>query len=330
MSWHDLVGHDEIVENFRRTLQRDRLATSYLLTGPAGVGKCTFALGLAQSLLCQNTEPAKLKPCGKCDSCLQVEAGSHPDITIVARPEGKKDIPVELLIGDREHRGREGFCHDLSLKPFMGGRKIGIIDDADCLNQEGSNCLLKTLEEPPPRSVLFLIGTNPDAQLPTIRSRCQIIHFQPLAAEQLVELLISGDHVKERAMAERMASQSDGGMTSALDWADDELWQFRDQLVGQLSKPSLDRVRVSQAVQKFVDDAGKAHADRRQRAGRVMQIAEQYYRQRLRDLLRENAPADDAVQCAVASIDRCLAAHQHIDRNANMATLISCWVDDLG
>lgn len=330
MSWQGLVGHDENVEAFRRALQRGRLATSYLLTGPAGVGKFTFALGLAKSLLCQATDPAQLDPCGQCDACLQVQADSHPDISIVARPEGKKEIPVELLIGDREHRGRKGFCHELALKPFMGGRKIGIIDDADCLNQEGANCLLKTLEEPPPKSLLFLIGTNPDAQLPTIRSRCQIVRFQPLADEQIVELLLAGNQVNDREIAERVASQCEGGMTSALAWADDELWQFRDQLVGQLSQPALDRYGVGLSVQKFVEQAGKAHADRRQRARLVMHIVEDYYRQSLRDLLGEGSPSDDAVQSTVASIDRCLAAQQHIDRNANMASLVSCWAEDLG
>ena len=65
----------------------------------------------------------------------------------------------------------EGLCHDIALRPFMGGYKVALIDDADYLNAEGANCLLKTLEEPPPRSVLILIGTSPAKQLPTIRSR---------------------------------------------------------------------------------------------------------------------------------------------------------------
>ncbi len=72
---------------------------------------------------------------------------------------------------------REGLCHDIALKPFMGGRKVAIIDDADDLNEEGANCLLKTLEEPPPHSVLILIGTSAERQLPTIRSRARRFVF---------------------------------------------------------------------------------------------------------------------------------------------------------
>ena len=101
----------------------------------------------------------------------------------VARPPGKSFIPVDLFIGDREHRSQEGLCHRLSLRPASEKRRIAIIEDADFLNEEGANCLLKTLEEPPPGSVLILIGTSQQRQLPTIRSRCQVIRFRRLSDE---------------------------------------------------------------------------------------------------------------------------------------------------
>jgi len=104
---------------------------------------------------------------------------THPDFYIVEKPADKSSIPLALFVGDDDHRMREGLCHDIGLKPFMGGRKVAIIDDADHLNEEGANCLLKTLEEPPPCSVLILIGTSADKQLPTIRSRCQTIRLVP-------------------------------------------------------------------------------------------------------------------------------------------------------
>ena len=127
---------------------------------------------------------AALDPCETCPSCTMVLAGTHPDLDVVGKPADKAFLPLELFIGDREHRRQEGLCHNISLKPFMGGRKIAVIDDADFLNAEGANCLLKTLEEPPPQSVLILIGTSPAKQLPTIRSRCQLVRFRPLAAER--------------------------------------------------------------------------------------------------------------------------------------------------
>ena len=86
---------------------------------------------------------------------------------------------------------REGLCYDIALKPYSGRRKVAIIDDADYLNKEGANCLLKTLEEPPPKSLLILIGTSEQRQLPTIRSRCQIVRFQPLPEQDVAELLLA-------------------------------------------------------------------------------------------------------------------------------------------
>ena len=343
MSWQGLKGHDPIFEAFRLSISRGRLASSYLFVGPQGVGKRSFALRLAQSLLCREVPAGELAPCDRCESCQQVLAGTHPDIDTVSAPAGKKVIPVRLLIGDHEHRSRAGFCHNLAMKPFHGGRKIGIVDDADCLNQEGANCLLKTLEEPPPRSLLILIGTSPDRQLPTIRSRCQIVRFSPLSVAELTDLLLAHGQITDRSVAQRLAGLSDGGLRSALDLADEDLWQFRQQLRSQLSEPELDSVRMGLAVRAFVDQAEQSTAQRRLRITQVVRMAEDFYRERLKsavgmvstglstdDDIDPTASADETdVTAILAAIDRCLAALQHIDRNANLATLIECWADDL-
>src|SRR5437879_1948572 len=81
------------------------------------------------------------------------------------------------------------FCRQFSLKPARGRGKVAILDDADDLNEEAANCFLKTLEEPPPRSVLVLVGSSPERQLPTIVSRCQVVRFAPLPEEVVAELL---------------------------------------------------------------------------------------------------------------------------------------------
>ena len=176
-----LRGHDGVADQFRRALKRGRLASTFLFVGPAGIGKRAFALWLAQGLLCERVPEEKLAPCGACPSCQMVAAGSHPDVETISKPADKAFIPVELLIGDAEHRMRAGLCYNIALKAYSARWKVAIIDDADYLNKEGANCLLKTLEEPPPKSILILIGTSVQRQLPTIRSRCQIVRFQPLA-----------------------------------------------------------------------------------------------------------------------------------------------------
>jgi len=157
MAWQQILGHDRNVQRFGDSLKRNRMASTFLFVGPAGIGKRTFAIHLAQGLLCENNADDSIDPCDQCPSCQQVMAATHPDLIQVSRPAGKAFIPVELLIGDKEHRRQRGLCHDIGLKPFSGKRKVAIIDDADFLNVEGANSLLKTLEEPPANSILILI-----------------------------------------------------------------------------------------------------------------------------------------------------------------------------
>ena len=147
--WQGIHGHDEVIERFRQSLQQGRLASSYLFLGPEGVGKRTFAIRLAQALFCQRGKTGQLEPCGQCESCQLMLAGNHPDLDVIGLPEGKRWLPVDLFLGDRDHRNQVGLCHNVSLRPQMSPRRVAIIDDADNLTTESANCLLKTLEEPP-------------------------------------------------------------------------------------------------------------------------------------------------------------------------------------
>jgi len=315
MSWQGIYGHADVVEQFRRALARGRLARSLAMD-----------------------------PCGACPACVQVAADTHPDLQTVARPKDRAFIPLELLIGDKEHRGREGLCHDLALKPYMGGRKVAVIDDADHLNPEGANCLLKTLEEPPPRSVLILIGTSPAKQLPTIRSRCQLVRFRPLKPEVIAELLLARQIVAQPAEARRLAEYCEGSLQRAAELADPELWEFRSRLFCELAEPDLDSARFAKAVSAFVDEAGKQAAARRGRLRQVVHFAAEFYRhllhahsgapepkdaelRRLVEAALSRRPSDG--RRAAACLDRCLEAATQIDRNANQTTLIETWLDDL-
>jgi DNA polymerase-3 subunit delta' len=340
--WQGIVGHDDIVERFRRSLERGRLASTFLFVGPAGTGKRSFAVKLAQSLLCQASPAAALAPCGICDGCVQVGAGVHPDLLLISKPADKSFIPLSAFLGDEQRRMREGLCHDIALKPFMGGRKVALIDDADYLNEEGANALLKTLEEPPPRSVLILIGTSADKQLPTIRSRSQIVSFRPLAEDVVAELLISQGLIADPLEARRLSQFSDGSLERAVELADPELWQFRQELLSQLAKPRFDSVQLARRTIEFIEAAGKEAAARRNRARQVIRFAIDFFRQRLRvvsglpptgdaDLCRAaSSAADDFDPEQVAALaERSLEALIHVDRNAHQAALIECWFDDM-
>jgi len=342
--WHGIIGHDKVVEQFRRALRRGRLGSSFLFAGPAGIGKRSFAVKFAQALLCEKHPEEALDPCEHCPGCIQVIAGTHPDFQLVAKPDDKSFIPLELLIGDKEHRRREGLCHHIALKPRAGGRKIAVVDDADYLNAEGANALLKTLEEPPPRSVLILIGASPARQLPTIRSRCQLIRFQPLDAESLAQLLPAQGIAADAAEALRLARYGEGSIQRAGELADAELWKFRNAFNQRLAVERLDSVSLARLTAKFVEEAGKDAAPRRRRLHQVIGFAADFYHRLLR---AANGAAEtfDAeadrfigealkrqsldVEKTIARLERCLDADQQVDRNANQSTLIETWLDDL-
>lgn len=124
----------------------------------------------AKMLLCLNDT----KYCNNCKSCLEFDNNNQPDFLQI-RPDGNS-IKIEQI---RELQKR------IQEKPIISSRKVYIIDDADLMTQESQNCLLKTLEEPPAFSTIILIGSNENAFLPTIKSRCMILHFQKIEDEEM-------------------------------------------------------------------------------------------------------------------------------------------------
>jgi DNA polymerase-3 subunit delta' len=341
MPWQGIYGHDDIVDLLQRAERRGRLASAYLWVGPAGIGKRALALRWARALLCAN-RGSDGAGCGKCASCQQVEAGTHPDVDLVAKPADRSTIPVDLFIGDPEHRMREGLCHRVALKPFLGGRKIALIDDADFLNEEGANCLLKTLEEPPPGSILILLGSSADRQLPTIRSRCQVLRFRPLDPEIVARLLLERELASDAAEAQRLAAQSGGSLEQALLLADPELWAFRRRLYDRLTGARLESVELARETAAFVEAAGKEASPRRARFRQVMGFAVELYRQALRRQAAGATGSDAELERAVDALlrvpqidserlldclERCLEGLAYIDRNANQNTLVDAWVD---
>lgn len=148
-------------------LEAGRLGQALLLAGPRGVGKRSFAAKLAAVLLC---EAPSGKPCGSCRSCVQREAGSHPNLMRLQPAEDKRDIAIED-VRDLQQR--------LQLSSHYGQSKVAIIAPADALNANGVNALLKTIEEPPAGTHLVLVSERWRALPPTLRSRCQMLRFAP-------------------------------------------------------------------------------------------------------------------------------------------------------
>ena len=201
-----------------------RLPHGLLMTGPEGVGKSLFAHQFAQSLLCDGPQ-ATGAPCGECRGCQLVEAGTHPDLSIVSPDEGKKNISVDQI---------RGVGNYLGLKSQFGRSKVVIVAPADAMNVNASNSLLKTLEEPTEGSVLILASSRP-AQLPaTIRSRCQEVRFGE------VEKSVAFDWLRQNVTSDEnpatLLALANGAPLKAAEMADKGLVSLRKELFEGLEK----------------------------------------------------------------------------------------------
>ncbi len=214
-----LVGHDAAVAALRHALENDRLSHAYLLSGPEGCGKATFAIRIAQALNCE----AEARPCLDCRSCRRVTTGEVPDVERVI-PGGVCDENLHDHASDGSTTIRICQVRRLervaNLSPFSSARRIFIIDTADVMQAEGANALLRTLEEPPASSLLILLATDPEALLPTIRSRCQQLRLRPAATERVAAALVerTGMTVEE---ATDLAELAHGRFGLALGMHDD-------------------------------------------------------------------------------------------------------------
>ena len=324
--WSELIGQSSVRAGFQAAISQGRLGGSYLFIGPPGTGKHTVVQLLAKTLLCRFSDPQEMTPCGHCEACQQVVAGSHPDIVRVEKPKDKTVIPVASFIGDQDNRMREGFCHDLRIRPLMGGWKVGVIDDADCLNEEGANCLLKTLEEPPSKTVVILIGTSEQRQLPTIRSRCQTVRLGPLSRDDSCKLLRDVHGVQQSDEVLHEAVEISGGdIHAALRLLEGESGAVRDGLIKLLQDRAPDPVEIAKFFNQQVSEVGKDASKRRAMLRDLFSISVQHFRQRM----RSEVFAGRLYPVTGNRLDRSLRAIRELDRSANQATLIECFASDI-
>ena len=181
MGFPQIIGHEPQKEFLRNSIRKNRISHAYLFSGPEGVGKKLVAIGFAKLINCAQGGVDNLD-C-KCVSCAKTEKSLNPDVLVFEYP-GEKIIKVGHVRQDIERL--------IHLAPYENPYKVFIIDDAQRMNFNAQNAFLKTLEEPPPNSVIILITTLADLLMPTIRSRCQSVVFQPLEVEQVREFLKKG------------------------------------------------------------------------------------------------------------------------------------------
>ncbi len=255
------------VQTLRRALAAGRVHHAYLFDGPDGVGKGRTALGLAQALVCERRASGSADACGACRACVRAiprpgEATPlHPDVVIIARglyepatigrrtPE-TQDISIDQI--------RTLVLARAAFAPHEGRAKVFIVRRAEELSLPAANALLKTLEEPGPRTHFVLSSSAADTLLPTIRSRTQRVRFGVLPDEVIEELLTQGGTDPEQARA--IAPLAGGSMRAAALLGDPQLTQERQEFVSRAmtalqARTLADALGVAEEAKKTTKDA---------------------------------------------------------------------------
>ena len=255
-----ILGQDRAVEQFASAWAGRKLHHAWLLAGPRGVGKASFAHAAARRVLADAAGPAVELPGIETPDdhpiVRLVEAGSHPDMRWLER------LPRE--------KG-EGLARDISIKQvrelgeFMGMTaalspwRVAVIDSMDELNKEASNALLKMLEEPPANTIFFLVSHAPGRLLPTIRSRCRLLHFEALGDDAMTSILETQSPGLSAAERKRIVGMSFGSAGRALAFAELGLAKLEEAALAILRQGDPTNARRSELASEL---GKKASADR--------------------------------------------------------------------
>lgn len=239
---YELIGQQSITERFQKLIGTQRIGSAYLFSGPEGSGKVAMSLNLAARLLCE--DPRNGIACGECASCLKMKHLNHPNLHLIhAMPRGKNPNDNDPYAGLSEadfsamQDERDALTHDpyrginipganqiliasirhikkeLAMKPAESGRQVVLVFKAEMANTQALNSLLKVLEEPPARTTFILCTSAMDVLPSTIRSRCQIVKFNPVPDKILVEYLVKKG--LDDSTAQRIARLSGGNVQHA-------------------------------------------------------------------------------------------------------------------
>lgn len=250
-----LVDQNRPARLLRSALSSGNIPHAFLFTGIEGIGKKTAAMAFAAACNCSGLKKSPVRqpeinapdsdgpdPCGQCLTCKKIISGNHPDIILVE--------PAGAIIKIDQVRA---LCTRLVLKPYEARKRFVIISDAQKLNPEAGNTLLKTLEEPPDHTVFILTALQTSDILPTIVSRCQHIRFNPIPCE-LLQSYVMNHYGLDLSKASVIAAMAGGSMTRAdaiarSDWIEKRNWII-EELENLPSQPVNLSLAFSEALSK--------------------------------------------------------------------------------
>ena len=249
MSFAEIVGQEDAKKLLKNAVISGNHSHAYILSGEKGSGKMMLAEAFATMLQCENPSD---DACMECHSCKQSLSRNNPDIIYVTREEGKANIGVDVV--------REKIVNDVDIKPYSNKYKIYIVDEAERMNQQAQNAILKTIEEPPEYAIIILLTANHNAFLQTILSRCVLIQMKSVDTESIKNIL-KNKYETVDYQANMVASFAQGNVGKAIALATDSSFNDVKNRVVSLCKKAgkMEEVQIADEVKaiKEENDADK-------------------------------------------------------------------------
>lgn len=238
----DIVGHEQIIEHLKTAIEMGKVSHAYILNGPDLSGKMMIAEAFARALLCEKQDP---DGCGECRSCRQSDDRNNPDIIYV-----KQDKPNTISVDDI----RTQLNNDIVIKPYSNQYKIYIVDEAEKMNQQAQNALLKTIEEPPAYAVIMLLTTNADSFLQTIRSRCITLNLKSVKNDVIKSYLMTEKKIPDY-QADVCAAFAQGVVGKAIKLASsDDFNELKESALSLIKRlDDIDLYEMGEAIKQISD-----------------------------------------------------------------------------
>lgn len=242
----EIIGHNQIIEHLKNAIRMEKISHAYILNGESNSGKMMLAEAFAMALQCESGGD---EPCMECRSCRQAKEHNQPDIIYVSH-----EKPNIISVDDIRHQ----LNNDIVIKPYSSKYKIYIVDEAEKMNVQAQNALLKTIEEPPAYGVILLLTTNADAFLPTILSRCITLNLKSVQADLIKNHLMRNYQVPDY-QADVCAAFAQGNVGKAIQLASsDEFNELKTEAIALVKKlEDIDLYELNQQIKKISEYKNK-------------------------------------------------------------------------